>query len=69
MRRIYKNAPSPRFPTSSPVIENCIVSETVCEVRVWTDHEWQQLPLDARPYTVEYIPGLGWVGAMLKRKT
>lgn len=43
----------------------CVVGDTLCEVRVWSDAEWAQLDPAERPSRVVQVPGLGWVGAVL----
>jgi hypothetical protein len=43
----------------------CVVGDTLCEVRVWSDAEWEQLDPAERPSRVVSVPGLGWVGAVL----
>lgn len=53
-----KDAPSKPMPVF------CIVGETVCRVRIWTDAEWERLDVADRPAVVEQVPGLGWVGAV-----
>ncbi len=45
----------------------CIVGETLCQVLVWTEEEWELLDPVERPGVVEHVPGLGWVGAVLPR--
>ncbi|MHC5539164.1 hypothetical protein ACYOEI_13180 [Singulisphaera rosea] len=52
---------------SKPAPMFCIVGETVCRVRIWTDAEWELLDIADRPTVVEQVPGLGWVGAVLSR--
>jgi hypothetical protein len=36
----------------------------LCELRVWTEAEWEALPAEARPARHAHAPGLGWVGAV-----
>src|SRR4051794_32254273 len=43
----------------------CAIGETLCEVRVWTEEEWEALPPDRRPSPAEFLDGLGWVGAVV----
>jgi hypothetical protein len=41
-----------------------IVGDTIREVRIWTEEEWEQTPAAERPSPAEHLPGLGWVGAV-----
>jgi hypothetical protein len=50
---------------SEPI--QCIVGDTVCNVRVWSEEEWERLAPADRPTPAEHVPGLGWVGAVLRR--
>ena len=43
----------------------CIVGDTLCEIRIWSDEEWERLDSAARPSQFNHVPGLGWVGAVL----
>jgi hypothetical protein len=43
----------------------CVVGETLREVRVLTEAEWEALPQDRRPTPAEHVPGLGWVVAVM----
>lgn len=52
-------------PVTPDVPVYCIVGETLCQVRVWSDEEWERLEPSERPTTAEHVPGLGWVGAVL----
>jgi hypothetical protein len=36
----------------------------LCRVRIWTDEEWDAMPLASRPPISEYVAGLGWVAAI-----
>jgi hypothetical protein len=69
--------PSNRLPKANSATANepaapdpiqCIVGETVRNVRVWTEDEWARLDPEERPTPAEYFPGLGWVGAERSRK-
>ena len=53
--------PSPQDHPRSPV--RCVVGDTLCEVRVLSEAEWDALPPNRRPSTSEHVPGLGWVVA------
>jgi hypothetical protein len=35
-----------------------------CRLQIWTEWEWARLPASVRPFTAEYVPGLGWIGAV-----
>jgi hypothetical protein len=61
------SAPPERPPRPEPV--RCIVGETVREVRVWTEEEWDRLDPARRPSPAEHVPGLGWVGAVSARRS
>jgi hypothetical protein len=43
----------------------CVVGDTLCRVRVWTEDEWSRLEPAARPSPAVHVPGLGWVAAEL----
>jgi hypothetical protein len=47
---------------SEPVL--CIVGDTLCRVRVFSDAQWERIDPAKRPTTAEYFPGLGWVAAV-----
>lgn len=38
------------------------------EVRFWPDFAWLDLSLSERPSEIEYVTGLGWVGAIRIRE-
>jgi hypothetical protein len=59
---VPKNRIQPTLPECVPPGQ-CVVGDTLCEVRVLSDAEWQAIPPDRRPATAEYFPGLGWVVA------
>jgi hypothetical protein len=60
--RRTSNAPHPApMPMSIPRI---IDAGMLCELRVWTEAEWEALPAGARPARHAHAPGLGWVGAV-----
>lgn len=50
-------------PSVKPIY--CVVGETLCAIRVWSDLEWEQLDPRERPSHVVHVPGLGWVGAVV----
>jgi len=67
---IPSSNPSPKHeqktavkPRPQPVY--CVIGDTLCEVRVWSEAEWDQLDPAARPSKAVYVDGLGWVGAVL----
>jgi hypothetical protein len=35
-----------------------------CELRIWTEAEWEALAAASRPALHEHMPGLGWIGAI-----
>jgi len=43
----------------------CVVGDTLCEVRVWTEREWEELDPTEQPSLAVHVPGLGWVGPVL----
>lgn len=60
--------PEPKQGRSAPALITpiyCTVGDTLCEIRIWSDEEWEQLDYAARPSRVNHVPGLGWVGAVL----
>jgi hypothetical protein len=68
--RIATRSPSPATPAgpAQPAHEPiyCIIGNTLCQVRVWTEEEWEKLDPAERPSPAEHVPGLGWVGAVLR---
>ena len=58
-------SPQPQAAARGPVSVHCAVGDTLCEVRVLDDAQWTALPAERRPSSAEYIPGLGWVVALL----
>lgn len=72
--RIATRTPAPETETASPAqppLEPiyCIVGNTLCQVRVWTEEEWERLAPAERPSPAEHVPGLGWVGAVLGKSS
>ena len=55
--------------TPRPEPVRCIVGETVREVRIWTEEEWERMDPAERSSLAEYVPGLGGVGAARGRKS
>jgi hypothetical protein len=43
-----------------------VVDGSLCELRVWSEREWADLPESERPLTCVFCEGLGWVGAVPK---
>jgi DNA-binding NarL/FixJ family response regulator len=43
-----------------------VVDGMLCELRVWSEQEWINLPESERPVTCVFRDGLGWVGAVPK---
>ena len=46
----------------------CAIGDTLCEVRVLTEAEWEALAAEHRPSPAEHYPGLGWVVATPQRR-
>jgi hypothetical protein len=42
----------------------CVVGDTLCRLRLWTEEEWKQLTPGARPPKHIHVEGLGWLGAV-----
>jgi hypothetical protein len=59
--------PPPESPRPGPV--ECIVGDTICRVRIWTEEEWGRLPAEERPSPAEHVPGVGWVGVVIGRRS
>jgi hypothetical protein len=59
--------PGTRAPRPAPV--SCIVGETLRQVRIWTEKEWEQLDPARRPSPAAYLPGLGWIAGTRLRRT
>ena len=47
--------PGPIQVTSGPML---------CQLHIWTEAEWAELPEAERPLQFTHAPGLGWVGAL-----
>jgi hypothetical protein len=67
---------TPRFhlgpdPTSAEARDPllCVVGDTLCRVRVWTEAEWEQIVPADRPSPAVHVPGLGWVGATVRLRS
>ena len=63
-----RQKPSNRLPMSTDagaasLRPTCVVGDTLCEVQVLSEAEWETLPPEARPSPAEYVAGLGWVVA------
>jgi hypothetical protein len=62
-----REKPANRFPgLAAPALPRrltCAVGDTLCEVRVLTEAEWDALPAEERPSPAEHYLGLGWVVA------
>ena len=43
-----------------------VVDGLLCELRVWSEHEWASVPESERPVACVFYEGLGWVGAVPK---
>ena len=56
--------PSPPAGHPLPGRPRCTVGPVLCELRVWTDEQWRQLPEDRRPAQARRVFGLGWIGAV-----
>lgn len=54
--------PSRRARRPEPV--RCTVQSTLCDVRIWTEQQWEALAPGDRPATAAYFAGLGWVVAI-----
>ena len=51
-----------RDDVTPPVV--CVDGPHLCEVQIWTPADWEAIPVDHRPRTAEFFPGLGWVAAV-----
>jgi hypothetical protein len=63
-----REKPADRLPRSEDTVPasprpTCVVGDTLCEVRVLSEAQWEALPAERRPSPAEYYPGLGWVVA------
>ena len=63
--RLAQHLARPGDASSALPRPTCVVGDTLCEVRVLSEAEWDALPADRRPSPAEYYPGLGWVVAAL----
>ena len=48
--------------SSNPIEFTC--AGFLCRLQIWEDSRWESLPAHERPIEVEFIDGLGWVGAV-----
>ena len=53
----------PEIPRPEPVY--CVIGDTLREVRVWTEEEWERLDPSRRPSPAEYVSGVGWVAPVI----
>jgi hypothetical protein len=60
MRLIFPVS-APELPRPTPV--QCVVGDTLVDVVILSEAEWEALPPDRRPSPAEYFAGLGWVAA------
>lgn len=51
-------------PQIAPPRVQCVVGETLKEVRSLSEAEWEALHPDRRPDPAEHVPGVGWVVAV-----
>ena len=58
--------PSRRFDPqpSRPVTIPIVMGPMLCDLRVWSDADWEALPDRERPAVRERVHGLGWLGAV-----
>src|SRR5262245_53055294 len=54
--RLPSQANDPAHNTSSPGPVYCIVGETLCQVCIWTEEEWERLDPVERPERAEHVP-------------
>ncbi len=54
--------PSSRDASADPL--QVMVGSALCELRIWTEEEWDLLSDAQRPSNFIYAPGLGWLGAV-----
>ena len=54
----------PRSSVPASTRPTCAIGDTLCEVRVLSQAEWEALPEGRRPSAAEYFAGLGWVVAI-----
>jgi len=59
------NRISPTAAAFRPDPVHCAVGDTLREVRILSESEWDALPQGSRPRTAAHVPGLGWVVAMM----
>ena len=66
-----RKKPSNRLPRSlapASARPTCAIGDTLCEVRVLSEAEWEALPVAEQPSPAEHFPGLGWVVATPKSR-
>ena len=51
-------------PPSAPGPAYCTRGDTLCQLRFWTEAEWDALGPDRRPAGAAHKPGSGWVAAV-----
>jgi hypothetical protein len=60
---LRRSAPGPETTPWSWIVSDGLD----CELRIWTEAEWEALPAASRPARYAHAPGLGWVGAVPAR--
>ena len=53
----------PKAVASRPSLGPCVVGETLRELHVLSEAQWEAIPTENRPDPAEFFPGLGWVVA------
>ena len=57
---------SPEVTTSATESKPMLITvgPMLCRLRIWTEREWEMLPIAERPVHHTHAPGLGWIGAV-----
>jgi hypothetical protein len=62
--RLAKFRPTSRPEARAFAAIQVVNGPLLCEIRFWTEAEWDALPDGERPEDCAHKPGLGWIGAV-----
>jgi hypothetical protein len=58
----HGRSPEATSPDADPLLITS--GPMLCRLRVWSDEEWDALPVPRRPAQHARVAGLGWIGAV-----
>lgn len=61
--RAPANSVEPGSPVSLASLQ-VTAGPMLCQLRIWTEQEWDALAECDRPIEFVHVPGLGWLGAL-----